>query len=272
MSLEENRLERLNQALNYIRNCILYYRSIVELRGGDGNLRRNTVMVIVPLIQFIIYESIDHKNPHRNSSFSNLEIIRNNSINFINLFNDDNNQGINRNNEKKFLCKKRLRVRDHGLFEKLEIENIGNRVIFSENNENTNNLDIITTNNSKINANRVSFTSNNLEENSILSNNPGLIITTNNENNINRGNISQIKNSPISSILNSMVDLDKNIPPKKNEEDKTRNNMDNNNNIIEKNIQFNFPSKIKSKKKSKNINENLPVFKVHDSSSETFFI
>ena len=126
-------------------------------------------------------------------------------------------------------------------------------------------MDIITTNNSEVNANRVSFTNNNLEENSILTNNPGLIITINNENNVNRGNISlynnvknsdllkqdnrnisQIKNSPISSILNSMVDLEKNIPPKKNEEDKTRKNIDNNK--IEKNIQFNFPSKIKSKK------------------------
>ena len=103
----------------------------MELTGGDGNLRRNTVMVIVPLIQFTIYESIDHNIPQRNSSFNNLEITHNDPINLINLFNDNNNQRINRNNEKKFLCKKRLREREHSLFENLKIEYIGNRAIFS---------------------------------------------------------------------------------------------------------------------------------------------
>ena len=187
MSIEENRIRRLNDAFNCIRNCVLYYHNIIDLAGGERNLvlRRNANLEISQPNQISIQGIIHPNNSKRNISYNFLEINHIDSIRFVPFFYDDINDGINRNNDKNFLCKKRLRK--HGSFNSLKIENIENRFI-SGNQENSN-LDIITTNNSEENNNRGIFTINNSEENSILirNDNPGIIITSNREINVNRG-------------------------------------------------------------------------------------
>lgn len=304
MSIEENRFARLNDALNYIRNVIIYYRNLVE-RRENLILERNAVMEISQNFQISIIGSNYKKNSKGNSSYNFLVIKQVDSISFSSLFTGDKNLGINRSPEKNYLCKKR--ARGFGSFNKLEIENIANRV-FSGNQENSN-MDIITTINSEENNNRGIFINNNSDENSILTriDYPGKIISTNCKINLNRDIIDpnnndkiqdlnnkismniisgfcpeknsdfiDLKNygpkiiSPVSSNLKSMVELGRNIPPKKFAEDKKRKNMDNNSK--EKKIKFKFPSKKKGKKKLKKNTEKMEVFKVHDSSSETFFL
>ena len=191
MSIEENRIRRLNDAFNCIRNCVLYYHNIIDLAGGERNLilRRNANLDISQPIEISIRGRINQNNNSiRIGTYNFLEINHIDSIGIGNFFNDDNNHGINRNNGKKFLCKKRLRR--HGSFNSLKIENIENRFI-SGNQENSN-MDIITTNNSEENNNRGIFTIYNSEENSILTrnDNPGIIITSNREINVNKGIIS----------------------------------------------------------------------------------
>ena len=190
MTIEENRIRRLNDAFNYIRNCVLYYHNIIELAGGERNLilRRNANLEISQPIQISIHGIFHPNNSKRKYTFNFLEINHIDSISFVNFFYDDNNHGINRNNGKKFLCKKRLRR--HGSFNSLKIENIENRFI-SGNHENSN-MDIITMNNTEENNNRGIFTIYNSEENSILTrnDNPGIIITSNREINVNKGIIS----------------------------------------------------------------------------------